>query len=176
MNLSAGKVRAMPCFGTVVLDFPSHAYWYEAIRADDKTVISKELHTTDVALRSKLMMGNFDMETLQKEGRNQNPGLIVSNAWHLAVALCSVETLDMFLARNVDIHTKDLSGYNIIHTMILTAAFEPESEDILIEKYWHIVDAISTADKKKLLLYSKDGMRPLEFAMHNATTGLFQGE
>ena len=60
--------------------------------------------------------------------------------------------------------------------MILVAAFQPDLEDCLMSNYKIIMGEISEEDRHLLLMTKcNEGMRPLEFAMHNATTGMFQG-
>ena len=100
---------------------------------------------------------------------------MAQNTWHLVVTLGSKDSIKLFIDKGVDIQGQSEHMYNIIHSMILAAAFDPELEDALIEKYRFIVNYISRNDTFKLLMAENDeGMRPLEFAMHNSVTGLFK--
>ena len=61
--------------------------------------------------------------------------------------------------------------------MILAAAFQPELEDSLMQKYTFLMQNISTEDKFKLLFSkNKENLRPLEFSMYSTTPGMFQGK
>ena len=61
--------------------------------------------------------------------------------------------------------------------MILAAVIQPELEDVMMDRYLFIMENISEGDRYKLLMDEiNDRMRPLEFAMHNSSTGMFQGK
>ena len=161
-----------------ILNFNEYEYWYEALRNDDMEVISKELNTRDVNHRARLLNGTFNLDEIEKESRNkQMQRFAARDTWHMVVTLCSKETIRLFISKGVNLHTKNDQNYNFVHNMILTAAYQPQSEDKMIQKYIFIMDNIGKSDKYKLLMdENDDGMRPLEFAMNIATTGMFQGK
>ena len=72
--------------------------------------------------------------------------------WHLVVTKCSEETIKLFLSSGVDVHIQNTYGDNVVHCMILAAAFQPELEDSLIERYTFLMHNIKKEDKFKLLL------------------------
>ena len=94
----------------------------------------------------------------------------------MVTTLCSKQTIQLFLSKGVTISAKSNHGYNIIHSMILAAAIQPEIEDVMMDRYLFIMENVSEEERHKLLMdENNDRMRPLEFAMHNSTTGMFQG-
>ena len=110
--------------------------------------------------------------------RHSNQNFITKSypVWHLVVVLCSKETIRFFIPRGVDIFVKNEIKYNVIHNIILAVAFEPQCEDVMIEKFRFIIQNIKEEDKIKLLFAENNtGMRPVEMAMELSTTGLFQG-
>ena len=157
------------------LNFPQFSDWYDVIRTDNFDAMKTRLDSVEEKTLIKLINGCFKIENTKiKDGEISSK--MAENTWHLFITLGSKDSIKLFIDKGVDIQGQSEHKYNIIHSMILAAAFEPELEDALIEKYRFIVDYISKDDTFKLLMAENDeGMRPLEFAMHNSVTGLFQG-
>ena len=158
-----------------LLSLSEFRFWYQAIKEDNKDVLSSSLETTDHDLQEKLLNGNFDFGETFIES-NQNYITKSYPVWHLAVAFCSMDTIKFFISKGVNKFVKNEIKYNVIHNIILAAAFEPQCEDVMIEKFRFIIQNIKEEEKIKLLFAENDnGMRPVEMAMELSTTGLFQG-
>ena len=159
------------------LDFPTFEFWYEALRTDDIETMRKQLDASTDTCRNKLLNGNFCFEDSRRKNKSSYMKyLIASNVWHLVVTLCSEETIKLFIHKGVNIQSKNDFHYNIIHYMIITAAYKPEVEDRMMRSYRVIMDNVSIKDRFELLHHeNNEGLRPLEFAMNIAATGLFQG-
>ena len=160
-----------------ILSFPEYSYWYEAVRNDDVDTLKRELSKNDTNKLNKLLNGTFKFDDpRQEKPRKRNQEMFVSNVWHLVVTLCSEDTIKLFLTKSVHIHSTIKCDYNIIHTMIFAAGSHPEHEDVLMKKYNFIMKNISNEDKLRLLQwYNADGMRPLDFSLHNTSPGMFTG-
>ena len=160
---------------SIVLRFPRYSDRYDEIRIDNFEAMKTRLNSVEDKTVIKLINGCFEMGNSEIKDRRVSSKMAL-NTWHLVVTLCSEDSIRLFIDKGVDIQGQSKYKYNIIHSMILAAAFEPELEDALIEKYRFIVENISIGDTFKLLMSENDeGMRPLEFALHNSVTGLFQG-
>ena len=162
-----------------ILDYCKYKYWYEAIRSDNFNTIAKELeHCSDITERNKLLNGLFDMEAISSSSSYIKANKIgAKHVWHLVATLCSEKTIKLFLSEGVDIHVQNDLNYNVVHSMIIAAFCQPECEDKMMENYKILMDNISTESKLQLLNSKHlEGLRPLEFAMDLATTGLFQGK
>ena len=150
-------------------------FWYQAIKKDNKEVLSRSLETTDQDIQQKLLNGNFDFGETSMES-DQNFMTKSCPVWHLVVAFGSQETIQFFISKGVNVFVRSEIKYNVIHNIILTAAFEPQCEDVMIEKFKFIMKNIKEEDKIKLLFAeNNNGMRPVEMAMELSATGLFQG-
>ena len=162
---------------TDVLDLPKYTYWCKAIYQNDVETIKDGLRERDGILQKKLLNGKFDFtNNINQRKSDKTPNDIIDNVWHMVVTLCSEEVIKLFISKGVDLHMKTKLNHNIVHSMILAAAFQPDLEDYLMSNYQVIMGEISEEDKHMLLMTkSNEGMRPLEFAMHNAATGMFQG-
>ncbi len=161
-----------------VLPLPEYQFWYTAIRTDNFEEIQHTLNTEKDEAKMDLLNGAFEQDATLEETRDEiSRRLVISRVWHLVVVLCSKKTIELFMDHKVNIFSKCESGSNVIHTMILAAAFQPNIEEEMMEKYKHLMSSLSKEDKSALLMEDNDQeMRPLEFAMQNSTTGLFQGE
>ena len=159
----------------ICLRFPQYRDWYDAIRMDNLEEMKARLNSVEHKILIELINGSFKMENTEIK-HSEISSKMALNTWHLVVTLCSEDSIKLFINNGVNIQGISKYKYNIIHSIILAAAFEPELEDALIEKYKFIVENISKDDTLKLLMAENDeGMRPLEFAMHNSLPGLFQG-
>ena len=164
------------------LEFPEYKFWYESIRKDDvetmrRELDSRELGSSCVTRRNKLLNGKFCFKDYLSKTENKQMKLCsTQHVWHLVVTLCSAETIKLFISKGVQIQAKNNLHYNIIYHMILTAAYKPHIEDRMMLSYSVIMDNITSEDRCELLFHeNNEGLRPLEFTMNVATTGLFQG-
>ena len=145
------------------------------IREESRDTIETKLNSVDEKTAKNMLNGYFENTNSRQKG-SKAPTKLAYNVWHLVVIMRSEDVIKLFIDKGVYIHGENQYKYNIVHSMILAAAFEPELEDDLMIKYRFIMSKISKSDKHKLLMTENDdGMRPLEFAMHNSATGLFQG-
>ena len=132
--------------GGPLLSLSEFRFWYRAIKEDNKEVLSSNLETADRNLQEKLLNGYFDFgETLVESSQ-----IFITKSypvWHLVVAFCSKETIKFFISKGVDIFAKNEIKYNVIHNIILASAFEPQCEDVMIEKFRFIIQNIKEEDK-----------------------------
>ena len=157
------------------LPFLEHQFWYDAIRTNDFDIIKKELNTTDINKKDRLVNGTFVFEGSfhKKESIRR---LSTSSVWHLVVIKCEKKTVKLFLDNGVNLHARNDNDDNVVHSMILTAAYQPELEDSLMDKYNFLTENICKEDLFVLLkTKNKEGFRPAEYAMYNTLPGLFQG-
>ena len=112
------------------------------IRIDNLEAMKSKLDSVEDKTVIKLINGCFKIEnTKMKDGEISSK--MAQNTWLLVVTLGSKDSIKLFIDKGVDIQSQSEHKYNIIHSMILAAAFEPELEDALIAKYRFIVDYIS---------------------------------
>ena len=157
------------------LPFPEYQFWYDAIRTDDFDIIKKELNTTDINKKDALVNGTFvfDRSFDKKESIRR---LSTAFVWHLVVIKCGMKTVKLFLDNGVNLHARNDNQDNVVHSMILAAAYQPELEDSLMDKYNFLKENICKVDLFVLLKSkNKEGFRPVEYAMYNTLPGLFQG-
>ncbi len=159
------------------LEYAKYRFWYEAITSDNIDLISRTLQESDSKGQEELLNGVFDLDLIASKVQHKQEHKASSPiVWHMVATLCSEKTIKLFLSHGTNIFSQTDLGYNFVHTMVITAAVRPESEDRILHSYKVIMECITSADKIRLLsAENEDGMRPLDFAMHNATTGLFQG-
>ena len=157
------------------LPFPKYQFWYDAIRTDDFDTIKKELNTTDINKKDGLVNGTFVFDgSLDKKKSMWR--LSTAFVWHLVVIKCGMKTVKLFLDNGVNIHARNNNEDNVVHSMILTAAYQPELEDSLMNKFNFLTENICKEDFFVLLKSkNKEGFRPVEYAMYNTLPGLFQG-
>ena len=87
-----------------------------------------------------------------------------------------MKTVKLFLDNGVNLHARNDNQDNLVHSMILAAAYQPELEDSLMDKYNFLKENICKEDLFVLLKSkNKEGFRPVEYAMYNILPGLFQG-
>ena len=166
----AFKENAEEC----ILSMAEHKDLYDAIIKDDVQEVYYILDSYST-LKKRVLSGKFDISL--KSGNRNGSEPDITNVWHLVATLCSQDMVLFWLKEGVDIFAKDGLKYNVLHSMILASALEPEMEDQHIKNYKVLTQNITTEEKRALLMEeNNDKMRPLEFAMHMATTGLFQGE
>ena len=160
------------------LSLPEYQYWYDAIRINDINTIRKELTTRDSYKKEKLVNGTFNFDgTLNKSNNVNIRRMTITVAWHLVVIKCGKEAIKLFLDNGV--RTNVFNGYNdnVLHSMILTAAYQEDLEDSMIRKYHFLTENIEIDELHKLLkTQNKESFRPLEYTIHNALPGLFQGK
>ena len=110
---------------SIVLSFPQYSDWYDVIRIDNLEAMKSRLDSVEDKTVIKLINGCFKIENTRiKDGEISSK--MAQNTWHLVVTLCSKDSIKLFIDKGVDIQGQSKHMYNIIHSMILAAAFDPE--------------------------------------------------
>ena len=157
------------------LPFPEYQFWYDAIRTNDFDTIKTELSTTDINKKDRLVNGTFVFDAILDK-RESIRRLFTGVVWHLVVIKCDKKTVELFLDNGVNLHARNDNDDNVVHSMILTAAYQPDLEDDFMDKYNFLTDSVSKEDLLILLkTMNKAGFRPVEYAMYNTLPGLFRG-
>ena len=129
------------------LNFPEYKFWYEAIKKDNIASVSSHLQTNDKCLKENLLNGKFRFDKDFDKATPVETSITKSSiVWHLVVIFCSRETIKLFISKNVNLHSKNVCDYNVVHNMVLTVAFQPKYEDEMMKKYRCIMDNIKEED------------------------------
>ena len=157
--------------------------WYNAVRQDDFSYISKTLREADGELKQHLVNAEFDKfgsEAVNRELKKFNlhalGNIQITLAWHLILTVGSFKNIDLFLEFGVDVCATDDKMQNGLHYLVLLSHLEPDLEGKMIEHYRHLEAKISKEQLKEMLMQENiQGLRPLELAMNVGSLGICEG-
>jgi hypothetical protein len=89
----------------------------------------------------------------------------------IAAIYGDIDILELLFQKGADIYNKDANGDNVIHAIVMVAAFKPSRERTLCQVYRRLIELAVTDEGKMKLLHAENclGLRPLELAAKHGT-------
>ncbi len=157
--------------------------WYQAIRQNEISYISKTLNEADLEIKQHLVnarFGRFAPEEVERNVKKFNLKALhnvqITIAWHFVLTLGSFESINAFLKHGVDVCAMDNKKQNGLHYLVLLSHLDPNLEGKMKKHYKHLVAKLGKEELKAMLMQENiQGLRPLELAMNVGTLGIFEG-
>ncbi len=154
--------------------------WLQLIRANDyEEAVALLQEFEDL---QELINGRFyTRPKFSSEGMASKTGVVLTDhrnpvPWWLMVARCTSQKLiQLFLENNVNVNDTDDNGNNFIHTLVTTAALNPQQEErccLTLQKLINKLD--KTSSPAMLMQENNQGLRPVEMAAKDECWKLFQ--
>ena len=147
--------------------------WLEAILSDDKNAVEYTLQNCEVKQKEKYLNGYFEFVKNNLPVKNcaceldKSEQFTFSHCWLMAVAFGSGSVVESFIHHGCNVLTTDGNGRNAIHCIIYMCFMRTDYENEMLKTLQLIARNVSSSIMSDLLLQEdRDGLRPLEYALH----------
>ena len=155
------------------LPYDQYKTYFVALRDNDVEKVSSMFSKASPVNRNAMLNGAFDFGTDSFIPTSTLSRL--SRPLFIATFFASMEVVELMLKEGADLFQENVTKGNILHSLVVGGSFDTVLQDRAVLVYRKLVTILDKPQMTKLLMHeNKDGVRPLELAVHLGCLCLYE--